>query len=244
MESNDNLSLPPRPAGTAGGSEPPPPSHTPSLRSRIFARLRGWLLAGILVTAPLALTVWLIYWFVQTVDDLVNSALPVAYQPRTYLDTDIPGLGLVVAIVALMLIGATARGVIGSYFVHLGERILNRMPIVRGVYGALKQVFETVLSNQATAFREVVLVEFPRKDAWTIGFITGETIGEVQNMTTAKVYNVLVPTTPNPTSGYLIFVSEPEIVRLSMTVEEGLKMVVSGGIVTPAAAKGLHPARK
>ncbi|MFO1190462.1 MAG: DUF502 domain-containing protein [Alphaproteobacteria bacterium] len=244
MESNDSANPPPQPTGTAEGSKPAPHGHTHSFRSRVFARLRGWLLAGILVTAPLALTVWLIYWFVQTVDDLVNTALPLAYQPRTYLNTDIPGLGLVIAIVALMLIGATARGVIGSYFVHLGERILNRMPIVRGVYGALKQVFETVLSNQATAFREVVLVEFPRKNAWTIGFITGETIREVQNMAAAKVYNVFVPTTPNPTSGYLIFVSEPEIVRLSMSVEEGLKMVVSGGIVTPATAKAIQPARK
>jgi len=242
MESSEHPTPSPESEEAARGGGAP--AHPPSFRSRVLARLRNWLLAGILVTAPLALTVWLISWFVRLVDDFVNGALPAAYQPRTYLHTDIPGIGLVIAIVTLMIIGAAARGVIGGYFVRLSERVLNRMPIVRGVYGAFKQVFETVLSQQSNAFREVVLVEFPRKGAWSIGFITGETIGEVQDLTQSRVFNVFVPTTPNPTSGYLIFVSELEIVRMTMSVEEGLKMVVSGGIVAPPTVRPDQPARR
>jgi uncharacterized membrane protein len=116
----------------------------------------------------------------------------------------------------------------------MSERMLDRMPFVRGIYATIKQVFETVLSHQSDAFRQVVLVEYPRRGIWALGFLTGETLGEVQNLTKERVLNIFLPTTPNPTSGFLLFVPEEDVIALEMTVEEGIKMVMSGGIVTPA----------
>ncbi|HCP01660.1 MAG TPA: hypothetical protein DIT35_09225, partial [Rhodospirillaceae bacterium] len=146
---------------------------------------------------------------------------------------DIPGVGLIVLIISLIIIGALTRMLLGRTLVRLGESLVNRMPVVRSVYGATKQVVETVLKSQSDAFRQVVLFEYPRRGSWAIGFVTGQTKGEVQNLTNDDVVNVFLPTTPNPTSGYLLFLPRREIIPLSMTVEEGIKMIISGGIVTP-----------
>ena len=126
-----------------------------------------------------------------------------------------------------------AAGLVGRLFVDYSERVLNRMPVVRSIYGATKQIFETMLMQKSGVFREVVLVEFPRTGMWSIGFIAGRTEGEIQELTEDEVLNVYIPTTPNPTSGYLCFVPRKDIFPLTMSVEEGIKMVVSGGIVTP-----------
>jgi uncharacterized membrane protein len=128
----------------------------------------------------------------------------------------------------------------GRLWVRTVERVLSRMPVIRSVYGAIKQIFETVLSNHSEAFREVVLFEYPRRGAWAMGFITGKTEGEIQDSTADEVVNVFLPTTPNPTSGYLLFLPKRELVLLSMTVEEGIKMIVSGGIVTPPDRRPEH----
>ncbi|WP_240002286.1 DUF502 domain-containing protein [Oleisolibacter albus] len=199
----------------------------------LAARLRAYLFAGILVTAPVTITLYLVWVVVGGIDALVTAILPTAYNPETYLPFTIPGVGVLLVLVALILIGMFAAGFLGRLVVRLGEAILGRMPIVRGIYAATKQIFETVLANQSDAFREVVLVEYPRKGMWSIAFITGTTQGEVQSLTEDEVVNVFVPTTPNPTSGYLLFVPRQDLVKLSMSVEDGLKMVVSGGIVTP-----------
>ncbi|MGB1548340.1 MAG: DUF502 domain-containing protein [Alphaproteobacteria bacterium] len=135
--------------------------------------------------------------------------------------------------VAITLIGALTAGFFGRFIVKYGERVLARMPVVRSIYGALKQIFEAVLTHSSTAFRKVVLIEYPRRGTWVLGFITGETKGEIQNLTKETVINVFLPTTPNPTSGFLLFVPAEDVYELTMTVEEGIKMVVSGGIVTP-----------
>ena len=202
-------------------------------RLRVVTRLRNYLLAGVLITAPIGITVYLIWLFVTFVDGLVAGLVPARYLPQTHLPVDVPGFGLLIVIVGLMLIGAMARGLIGRFFVRVGERILERLPVVRSVYGALKQIFETVFSHQSNAFREVVLIEYPRRGVWAIGFVTGTTEGEVQNLTEAEMVNVFLPTTPNPTSGFLLFLPRRDLYRLDMSVEEGIKMVVSGGIVTP-----------
>jgi uncharacterized membrane protein len=147
--------------------------------------------------------------------------------------------------VFLTLIGALTAGIIGRALNHLFEGILNRLPVIRSLYGAIKQIMETVLANKSSAFRECVLIEYPRKGMWTLGFITGTTKGEVQEKTAAvgqEVINVFVPTTPNPTSGFLLFVPEQDIIRLKMPIEDGLKLVVSGGIVTPAIEATALPA--
>lgn len=199
----------------------------------LAARLRTYFFAGILVTAPIAITTYLAWLLVSFVDDRVNAVLPPRFNPETYLPFSVPGIGVVVIVLVLILIGAVTAGYLGRIIIRTAEGMVGRIPAVRSVYGAIKQILETVLANQSSAFREVVLVEYPRKGIWAIGFITGATKGEIQDLTEDEMINVFLPTTPNPTSGFLLFVPRGELVTLDMTVEEGIKMVVSGGIVTP-----------
>jgi uncharacterized membrane protein len=203
------------------------------LRIGMMGRLRAYFLAGILVTAPVAITLYLAWAVINLIDTAVSQLIPATYNPENYLPFSVPGLGVVIVLVALTLTGALTAGVIGRLVVRAGESVLARMPVVRGVYAATKQIMETVLANQSAAFREVVLLEYPRRGIWTIGFISGTTQGEVRDLTGEEVVNVFVPTTPNPTSGFLLFVPRTDLRVLEMTVEEGIKMVVSGGIVAP-----------
>ncbi len=212
---------------------PAPPEAQKPKRSWLSLHIRRHFLAGVLVTAPLAITAYIVWVIVTWVDGRITPLIPPEYNPGTYLPFPVPGLGLVIVFVVLTLIGALTAGLVGQFLLHLGERIVGRMPVVRSVYGAIKQIFETVLAQQSSAFREVVLVEYPRRGIWAIGFITGFTEGQVQEDTVEDVVNVFLPTTPNPTSGFLLFVPRNDLVVLAMTVEEGIKMVVSGGIVTP-----------
>lgn len=225
------------PTTGTGGAEAPEGGTAPKpvRPSRIgFAvRLRTYFFAGILVTAPISITFYLAWLFITVVDDWVRPFIPPAYNPENYLRFSLPGIGLVVVLVGLTFIGAVTANFLGRFFLRLSERILNRMPVIRSIYSAVKQIFETVLAQQSGAFREVVLIEYPRRGIWALGFITGTTQGEVQELTEDEMLNVFLPTTPNPTSGFLLFVPKGEVVRLSMSVEEGIKMVVSGGIVTP-----------
>jgi uncharacterized membrane protein len=202
-------------------------------RMTVAERLRAYLIAGLLVTGPIALTFYLAWLFVSMVDGWVSQLLPARYLPQTYLPVPIPGFGLIVGVVILILIGALTAGYLGRLLLRLSDRLMTRMPFIRGIYSATKQIFETVLAKQSNTFREVVLVEFPRKDMWTIAFITGKTEGEIADVAGDDPVSVYVPTTPNPTSGYLVFVPRRDVVLLSMTVEEGIKFVISGGIVAP-----------
>jgi uncharacterized membrane protein len=197
------------------------------------ARLRAYFLAGIVITAPISITFYLAWMFIAFVDARVTPLIPEAYNPATYLPFAIPGLGLVIVVVALTLIGALTAGFVGRLVMRFYDRVLGRMPVLRSIYSATKQIIETVVAHQSTAFREAVLVEYPRRGIWSIGFLTGVTRGEVQKLTEEEVLNVFLPTTPNPTSGFLLFVPRGDLVILDMTVEEALKMVISGGIVTP-----------
>lgn len=200
----------------------------------IGRRLRAYLVAGILVTTPLAITAWMAISFVTFMDNLADKALPDKYNPETYLPFSVPGIGLVLVVVGLMLIGWLAAGFFGRLLIKVSEYFLDRMPVIRNVYSSLKQILETVLSRKANAFREVVLLEYPRKGVWSIGFVTGQTKGEVQGKTEADMLNIFLPTTPNPTSGFLLFIPRDEVKKLDMTVEEGIKMVISAGMVVPA----------
>ncbi|MFT7571252.1 MAG: putative membrane protein [Paracoccaceae bacterium] len=202
-------------------------------KGRFRRHMRGYFLAGVLVTAPIGITFYISWLLIRWVDAQVTPLLPPAYNPETYLPFAIPGLGLVIVFIVLTFIGWSTAGLLGRLWTRLSEHFLRRMPVIRSVYAAVKQIIETILKQQSNAFREVVLFEYPRRGSWAIGFITGQTQGEVQNLTTDDVVNVFLPTTPNPTSGYLLFIPKKELVILEMTVEEGIKMVVSGGIVTP-----------
>jgi uncharacterized membrane protein len=240
-------------SGQEGSTMPSSKNVTPDHRSPVRgfhltlgARLRTYFLAGILITAPIGLTIYLAWLMISFVDDRVFSVLPPRYNPETYLPFSIPGIGLILAAVSLTVIGAITAGFVGRLFRRLSEAVLNRLPVVRSVYSAIKQIVETVFANQSAAFREVVLIEYPRRDAWSLGFITGTTQGEVKANLKRELVNVFVPTTPNPTSGFLLFVPTDDIIRLTMSVEDGIKLVISGGIITPPdqptkAAANLNP---
>ena len=202
-------------------------------RSSLLLRLRNYLIAGILVTAPAAITFWLAWQFVTFVDNRVTPLIPPAWNPESYLPFGLPGLGLVVAFIGLTVVGMLAAGLLGRAFMRSSDWIMNRVPVARSVYGAVKQILETVLARKSNALRECVLFNYPRDEVWSIGFITGVTEGEVQELTDSEVVNVFLPTAPNPTSGFLLFVPRSEVIRLQMAAEDGLKMVVSGGIVEP-----------
>lgn len=208
-------------------------------RFRIVPRLRAYFLAGILVTMPLTVTFLVAWWFIGVVDHHIVPLIPAGWNPDHYLketvgfEIGLPGLGLIVLLVGITLIGALTAGFVGRFIVRTGERALARMPVIRSVHGAIKQILETVLQQQSNAFRQAVLVEYPRRGIWAVGFVTGDTEGEVQNLTLEDVVNVFLPTTPNPTSGFLLFVPRKDLVFLDMNVEDAVKMVISGGIVTP-----------
>ncbi len=217
----------------SGEQLPPRPQLFVRYRASLLRRLRTHFLTGIIATAPIGLTLYLAWVLVTFVDRVVTPLIPATYNPNTYVPFDIPGLGLIAAIILLTFIGFITANFLGREFVALGERIVDRMPVVRSVYGALKQIFETVLAQSSRSFREVVLVEYPRRGIWAVGFVTSTTEGEIQALKEDTLVNVFLPTTPNPTSGFLLFIPRGDLITLHMTIEEGIKMVISGGIVTP-----------
>lgn len=226
-------------------SENPQPKsdlhHTEIKKRGLVARIRSWFLTGLLVTAPVMLTIYITWLFIDIIDSNVNALIPDRVRELIEIKAPhigaLPGLGLLVGFVVITLIGAVAAGFFGRWLIRVGENILNRMPVVRSIYGASKQILETVLTTQSNAFREVVLVEYPRKGLWVVGFVTGSTEGEVGVKIDQKTVNVFIPTTPNPTSGFLLFCPKEDLIYLDMGVEDAVKLVVSGGIVTPDVAQ-------
>ena len=200
---------------------------------KLGAKLRAYLFTGILVTAPVAITFYLAYKFILWVDFFVNKMLPEQYQLNTYLPMTIPGLGLIVLIVFLMLVGMFAAGFLGRFFIRFGEWFVARMPLVSSIYSLLKQIFETVFSTKTQAFKKVVMLEYPRKGIWILGLVSADLKGEVKAKLPDNMVNVFIPTTPNPTSGFLIFVPKTDVIELEMSVEEAIKFIVSGGLVEP-----------
>ena len=198
-----------------------------------MTKIRSWFLTGILVMTPLILTIYVAWAFITFVDNLVVPLVPFDYRPSNYLPFSIPGLGLIIVFIFTTFVGLLATGLFGRTLIRIWENILNRMPVVRSVYSAIKQILETVMATQSDAFRQAVLVQYPRKDIWAIGFVTGSTRGEVGKRVDKKMVNVFMPTTPNPTSGFLLFFPEEDLIFLNMTVEDALKLVVSGGMVVP-----------
>ena len=206
-----------------------------------WLRLRNYFITGIIVVAPISLTIYLISLIINLIDDKILPLFPDRYNPETYLPFAVPGIGVLIFVFILTLIGWLTTGLVGRTVVRVGENLLDRMPIVRSIYSALKQIFETVFSHNSRAFRDVVLIPYPREGCWALGFATGTTKGEVQDVIRDEVVNVFLPTTPNPTSGFLLFLPKKDVIFLKMTVEQGIKLVISGGVVTPEM---LHEARQ
>lgn len=212
---------------------PPPPPVAEALKPTLGGRLRAYFFAGILITAPISITFYIAWQFINFVDRNVVALLPDRYNPATYLPISIPGLGLIMVVVGLTLVGMLTAGFIGRVLTKTSETLLQRMPVISGIYSAVKQILETIFSQKGQAFREVVLIEYPRRGIWTLGFITGTAQGEVGERFDEEMVNVFVPTTPNPTSGFLLFLPRRSVVVLDMAVDDGLKMVISTGIVMP-----------
>lgn len=201
-----------------------------------MTRLRNYFLTGFIVCAPLAITIYIVWSLIGWVDSWVRPYIPHRYDPDAYLPFHIPGYGLVVAVVGITLIGFLTANIVGRSIVSFGERLLNRMPLVRGVYKALKQIFETVLSNKSDMFRTVGMVEYPRKGVWSIVFVAGEKETEINarlDKDGDPLLAVFMPCTPNPTTGFLMYVPKSEVVILDMTIEDGAKLIVSAGLVAP-----------
>jgi uncharacterized membrane protein len=229
--------------GGASGGESVPPARA---RIRLGARLRAYFLAGILITAPIFVTLYVAWAFITFIDDKIAALIPARYNPEQFLPFSIPGLGLVVLIAVLTLVGALTAGFVGRQVHRLSESAFARMPVLRGIYSATRQVFETVLAQKSNAFREAVLVEYPRRGLWTVAFVTGRPEGEVGRMASEEMVTIYVPTTPNPTSGFMLFVATREVIPLAMSVEEAIKYVVSTGLVVPPerVAELVPPARR
>ncbi|MBQ7303735.1 MAG: DUF502 domain-containing protein [Alphaproteobacteria bacterium] len=201
--------------------------------TNILLRMKAYLFTGILVTAPVTITFYMVYKLIAFIDVSVGSLISHDVQLSAYFPFNIPGVGLLFLITILIIIGMFTTGYIGNLFVRLGEYIVSKMPFISSVYSLLKQVFETFFSSKKQSFNQVVLLEYPRKGLWVIGFVSAQTTGEVAENFDTKMLNVFVPTTPNPTSGFLIFVPQSDVIKLDMSVEDGLKFVISCGIVTP-----------
>lgn len=199
-------------------------------------RIRNYFLTGLIICAPLAITAYLTWSFIKWVDGWVKPYLPDIYNPDNYLPFSVPGFGLVTALVGITLVGFLTANLIGRTILAYGESILNRMPLIRGVYKGLKQIFQTVLAEKSNSFNKAGLIEYPRKGIWSMVFLATETKGEVDSLLREggmDTLSVFLPTTPNPTSGFLLFVPRPDVIILDMTVEEAAKLVISAGLVAP-----------
>ena len=201
----------------------------------MILRLRDYFLSGILVAAPLGLTFYVAWSVITAIDSAITGLIPQGFSLDSLIPFHVPGIGLLAAILIFIFIGWLAAGFLGRLLLRIGERLLDKTPIIRGLYSAIKQIFEAVFKRDKTSFRQVVLLEYPRQGAWTIGFVTGVTKGEIRECFDEEMLNVFVPTTPNPTSGFFLFVPKKTVKPLAMTVEQGIKLVVSAGIVMPSS---------
>jgi len=204
-----------------------------------FSSLRNSFLTGLVVVAPAVLTVWLIMSVVEFIDSKVVPLIPRRLLPDVLLTISFPGMGVIVFIIFTLVVGALAKGFIGRSLIEWGEEIVARMPVVRSVYNGLKQIAETVFAQSSTSFNRACLVQYPRPGIWAIAFVSTETRGEIEAKIAAenKHISVFLPTTPNPTSGFLLFVPVADVIMLDMSVEEAAKLVISAGLVVPDPAK-------
>jgi len=198
----------------------------------VLKSLRRYLVTGIVIWVPLIVTV-LVVRFLLNLMDRTLVVIPPTYQPEMLLGFKIPGLGLLLSVLILFVTGLVAANFFGRKLVSFSEGIVNRIPLVRSIYSGAKQVAETVLSDGDTSFKRVMLVQYPRKGVWSLCFQTATDLAEIQSRTESEVVCVFIPTTPNPTSGFILFVPSEDLVELDMSVDEGLRLIISLGVVVP-----------
>ena len=203
-------------------------------RARARVRLRNYFLTGIVVAAPIGITIYLTWTFVHWVDSRVKPLIPSVYNPDNYLPFSVPGVGLLFAILMLTLLGFLTANLVGRSVVSFGESLLDRMPLVRNLYRGLKQLFQTALSQTSRSFQKVALVEYPTPGVWRVGFVATRAKGEIRSHHPDKdLLAIFIPNTPNVTAGFLVFVPRKNAIILDMSVEEAAKMIISAGLVAP-----------
>jgi uncharacterized membrane protein len=206
----------------------------PPQRKSAWGRLRRYFFTGLIILAPVAITIWATVWFIGVFDSWVKPLMPHIYNPDNYLPFKVPGTGLVFALAIITVVGFLGANLVGRTIIGWWDGLVNRTPVVRSIYKGSKQIFETMFSEKGAGFKQVCLVEWPRRDAWSVAFISREIeSGQIGLKPGKKMYAVYVSTTPNPTSGYVFFVDTSEVKILDMTVEDGLKLVISMGLVFP-----------
>jgi len=222
-------------------SAPPEPAQ-----HSIASRIRTYFLTGLIVAGPVAITIWLVWSFVTWVDDLVRPFIPVAYRPETYLPVKVPGFGLIIAFLALTLLGFFTANLVGKTFVDIGERILGRVPIVRPIYRGLKQVFETLFSKSGSSFRTVGLVEFPAPGMWSLVFLSTPPGADLtaQLPSNDEYVSAFMPCTPNPTTGFFFYVLRRDVIELAISVEDAAKLLMSAGMIQPGGGGAGEQQRK
>ena len=202
----------------------------------IGVRLRNSFLAGLIISAPIAITIWLTWTFIRWADSWVKPYIPARYNPENYISFAVPGFGLLVAVVLITIVGLLGRNLIGRTIVEAGESVLDRTPLVRSVYKGIKQIFETVLRERTNSFKKVGMIEYPSPGLWSMVFIATDAKGEIAarfNERGMEMATVFLPPTPVPTAGFLIFVEKKKIMELDMSTEDAAKLLISGGLVSP-----------
>lgn len=201
----------------------------------LLASIRNNFIAGLAVIAPGVLTIWLVWNVITWMDGIVLSFIPRRFHPQTMLGWDVPGVGVVVFLIFTLVMGYFTKGLIGRTLVHWGERIVEVMPVVRSIYNAVKQIADTILSRQTPTFDRACLVQYPRPGVWAVAFISTTTRGEIGEhlAENGEIISIFLPTTPNPTSGFLLFVPRRDVIELDMEIEDAAKLVISAGLVYP-----------
>ncbi|KTD49415.1 transmembrane protein [Legionella rubrilucens] len=194
--------------------------------------IRSYLFAGLVVWLPILVTFVVLRFMVDLLDSTI-ALLPSAYQPERLLGVDIPGFGVIFSLVLLILTGIVATNILGQRLFGWGEALLAKIPLVRSIYNASKQVIQAVFATNSQAFRKVLLIEYPRKDSWSLAFMTGNPGPQLFANTTEEMVSVFVPTTPNPTSGFLMMVPKKDVIEVGMTIDEALKYIISLGVMPP-----------
>jgi uncharacterized membrane protein len=213
---------------------PPEPGRAGPFHHGVVSRLRNYFLTGLILVAPAYITISLTWWFINWVDDLVRPFIPVAYRPETYLPVKIPGLGLIIVFITLTLLGFLTANFVGRKLVEVGEKILNRMPVVRPIYNSLKQIFQTLFAKGGSSFRRVGLVEFPSPGMWSLVFLSNSASAEIAaRLPDTEHVAAFMPCTPNPTTGFFFYVARRDIIDLDITVEAAMTLLMSAGLVQP-----------
>ncbi len=207
--------------------------------------LRSSFLTGIVVIAPVALTIWLIWTIMGWIDGFVLPLVPSRFNPEQYIGINLRGIGVMIFLVFTIFVGWVAKGLIGRSLIRFAESLVERMPVVRSIYSGVKQIAETIFAQSERNFEKACLVQYPRKGIWAIGFISTEARGEVAEKaeTMGRLMSVFVPTTPNPTSGFLLYFPEEDVIELDMNIEDAAKLVISAGLVYPNARDPSQPAK-